>query len=469
MGASTARMWRGARWTGFFREGNLAALREIAMRRAAEHVDGDVRDYMRRHAIAGPWPASERVLALIGADGTESAVIRHAKRLADALHAPWHALHVERGASPLALVAPLELAAQLGAEVEVRAGPDLVSVVLDVAGRHHATHLVLGRARPRLWRRLSGRTLAQQLLSRAPDVALHVVPFAGAPARRRRREAPPWFAWAAAGLLVAAVTGGAALGGEAVPPRALGMVYLALVVLAGSLAGLGIALFTAALGFVAWDFFFLPPLYQLSIASLDDGVALLVFAMVAGLSGSLASRVRGAGAVRPGAHREPAPHHRVHPPAGQPDQRGRAGGRDRAAGGRHPGPRRGAAAGGRRPGAARRRAGAGPGRCGGLGGERGGELGRGALVRHARRAGRPGDRDAALGRLAVPAAAHGAGAAGRARPARGAGAAGGRADRADVVGPGGPGRGGAGTGAPWPTRPPGARRWTRRRGSAPRC
>ena len=72
---------------GFFREGNLGALREMALRRVAQRVDKDVTTYMRSRAIAGPWPASERVLALIGADASSENVVRHAARLADALRA----------------------------------------------------------------------------------------------------------------------------------------------------------------------------------------------------------------------------------------------------------------------------------------------------------------------------------------------------------------------------------------------
>ena len=278
---------------GFFREGNLAALREMALRRVAEHVDSDMRDYMRRNAISGPWPARERVLALIGPDASAGAVVRAAKRLADALHAPWIALHVERGASPLAMVPPMELAAQLGAEVDIRAGSDLVLVVQEAAARHNATQIVIGRARPALWRRLLGLTLAMQLLRRAPDMALHVVPIAGTAGRPPMPvPRPPWYSWAGAAAMVAAITGGAILAGSHAPAQALGMVYLAAVVLAASFAGLRVALFTAAMGFLCWDFFFLPPIYQFSIGSAHDIIALVVFALVAAVSGSLASKVR---------------------------------------------------------------------------------------------------------------------------------------------------------------------------------
>ncbi len=278
---------------GFFREGNLAALREMALRRAAEHVDGTMRDYMRRNAISGPWPASECILALIGAERNAGGVVRQAKRLADALHAPWIALHVERGATPASMAAPLEMAAQLGAAIDVRAGPDLVAIVLDAARRHNATQIVMGRVQPPLWGRVWGRTLASRLLRGAPDLALHVVPVAElGPRAAPRVERPRWAAWVAVTALVAAITAVAVLLRSHVPADAMGMVYVAAVVLAGSFAGLQVALFAAALGFFAWDFFFLPPLYQFSIGNVNDSVALAVFTLVAAVTGGLASRVR---------------------------------------------------------------------------------------------------------------------------------------------------------------------------------
>ncbi len=279
---------------GFFKEGNLAALREIALRRAAEHVDSGLRDYMRRHSISGPWPAGERVLALVGPDSAGVAVVRQAKRLADALHAPWIALHVEHLSAQTGVDArvPLNLAAQLGAEIEVRAGVDLVAVAIDLATARNVTQLVLGRARPALWRRITGRTLAYQFLRRAPDFALHVVPGSTGPIPRRRlRPAAPWWGWTAGIGMVAAITGvGELMNGAA--PEALGMVYLAAVVVAASVAGLRVSMLTAALGFLAWDFFFLPPVYSITISNAHDAIALAVFALVAGVSGSLASRVR---------------------------------------------------------------------------------------------------------------------------------------------------------------------------------
>ncbi len=194
--------------------------------------------------------------------------------------------------SPVALVAPLELATQLGAEVEVRAGPNLVAVVVDAARRHNATQLVMGRGEPVLWRRLLGRTLASRLLRQTPELALHVVPRSEVRVTPVPVERPAWMSQASASVSVAAVTGAGVLLDRVVPPGSMGLVYVAAVVLAGSIAGLQVALFTAVFGFLCWDFFFLPPLYQFTIGSLDDLVAAGVFALVAVITGGLASRVR---------------------------------------------------------------------------------------------------------------------------------------------------------------------------------
>ncbi len=280
---------------GFFKEGNLAALREIALRRTAAHVDDDVRDWMKRAGVAGPWPAGDRVLALVGPDKGSEGVVRSAKRLAEALHAPWTALHVERDNTMAAARAALALAAQLGADIQTRVGSDLVRTTVEFARSANVTHLVIGRAAPSLWRRLTGRILSVQMLRHAPDFVLHVIPLPGVAVPRRRAEPAGWVAWASAAALVVGVSGFGMAARDVVPGEAMGLAYLAAVVAGASLGGLRPALAVAAAGFLAWDFLFLPPLYTIALTSLHDLMALLLFAAVAVLSGSLSSRVRAEG------------------------------------------------------------------------------------------------------------------------------------------------------------------------------
>jgi two-component system sensor histidine kinase KdpD len=278
----------------FFREGNLAALREIGLRRAAQRVDQDVQDYMRRHAVAGPWPAGDRVLALVGRDAGADAVVRQAKRLSDALHAPWIALHFERTDSVETGVAALDMASQLGASVEIRATGDLVANVLEIARARNVTHLVIGRGRPGLLRRLTGRTLAGTLVRAGPEFTLHVTPEGTAQPRPYHTSDTPrgWLPWVLSPLPVVVVVAAGEIFSRLLEHEALGMLFLAAVVGAAAVWGLAIALYTATLGFLAWNFFFIPPVYKLTIASPRDVIAALVFASVAAATGWLASRLR---------------------------------------------------------------------------------------------------------------------------------------------------------------------------------
>jgi two-component system sensor histidine kinase KdpD len=280
---------------GFFREGNLAALREMALRRAAERVDADVTGYMRAQAISGPWPAGDRVLALIGPDPASEAVVRQARRLADALRAPWIALHVERaGSTGAAARVPMNLASQLGAEIEIASGSDLVGAVLELARKRNVTQIVVGRARLPLWRRLIRRSLSLSLLRRADEFALHIVPSPAMPepVRKRVRVPEKLSSWLGATLLVAAVVGVGEGLVRVVSQEALGMVFLAAVVAAATSWGLRIAIFAAVLSFMSWNFFFIPPIYRLTVDQPRDAVAIVLFLGVAISTGALASRVR---------------------------------------------------------------------------------------------------------------------------------------------------------------------------------
>ena len=279
---------------GFFREGNLSSLREMALRRAAVHVDGDVRSFLRRSGAGGAWPSAERVLALVGPDPGASAVVRHAKRLAEALHAPWTVLHVENKDSLTAARPALAVAAQLGAAIESKVGTDIVGTTLQVAQTTCATHVVLGRARAARWRRLSGRTLGAELMRRAPDLTIYMMPLdTRRRARPRLRHDVVWQGWIAAAALVGMITVIGRLLGRLMPVEAMGMVYLAAIVAGSSLWGMQLALAMAAASFLAWDFFFIPPLYTVTISSTRDVIGLVVFGVVAVLAGGMAGRVRG--------------------------------------------------------------------------------------------------------------------------------------------------------------------------------
>jgi two-component system sensor histidine kinase KdpD len=167
---------------GFFREGNLTALRELVLRRLANVVEDQLENYMRDHALDEAWPACAGVAVVADPSPGFGHVLRRAWRSATALGAPLVVVWVEPGgwgrASPeerAALEDNLRLAEDLGAEVVRRSG-DAVDEVLRLArDRNIETVFVLDRARPWHERWLKGAPLAERLIAGAPDADVHVV------------------------------------------------------------------------------------------------------------------------------------------------------------------------------------------------------------------------------------------------------------------------------------------------------
>ena len=190
----------------FFRKGNLIALREIALRRTAEHVEDDVRSYRVEQSIAPVWNTEGALLACVGPrEGAEQAV-RAAARLAGQLNVRWYAAYVETPALQRAsserrdrILAVLKLAADLGAETAVLAGSDVAAELVRAgpgaqlrdAGGGPAARQPLGLAAPSMTRRLA--TLAPGLniveIGQAESVR-RLVP-AGAGRVTTRRPGPP--------------------------------------------------------------------------------------------------------------------------------------------------------------------------------------------------------------------------------------------------------------------------------------
>ncbi len=280
---------------GFFREGNLGALREMALRRVAQRVDKDVTSYMRARAIAGPWPAGERVLALIGPDSTAENVVRNAARLADALRAPMVALYVERVGDDVRVQNALDLMVELGGTVETTSSAELLRAVLDYAAAQNITHIVIGRGAKRpWWWRFGRRTLGEVLTRKATAFTLHFVPVPAAPVTLPKSPRGP-FLWQPY-LIIAAILAAVTFAGwelrRFVPQEAMGLIFTAVIAGAASRYGRNLGLATAAAGFLLWNFFFLPPVYTFSVSDPRDVVALVVFLAVGIVTGSLAGRVR---------------------------------------------------------------------------------------------------------------------------------------------------------------------------------
>ena len=286
----------------FFKPQNLTALRELALRRAAERIDVDLVARMQAQAIEGPWAAGERILACIGPDAISPTVVRTAKRLADLMDAPWLAVTVERPGTNLDDAArcrlddAMKLAEALGAETQTLTGSDLPAELLRFSKFENVTQIVIGRSHGGFFSELLRRSLPHELVRRSQDIAIHLVTReAGArPAAPPRR---PHFSFEPLPFLYATLAIAAALAiGELLtmltPFPNLSMLFLVAVLLIALNFGIWPAIYASALSFAVYNFFFIEPLYTFTIAEPYELLALVIFLVVAIITSTLAGRVR---------------------------------------------------------------------------------------------------------------------------------------------------------------------------------
>jgi two-component system sensor histidine kinase KdpD len=318
----------------FFRKGNLIALREIALRRTAEHVEDDVRGWRVEQSGpqggAGPpaWNTSGAILACVGPHEGAAQTVRTAARLAAQLNVRWHAAYVETprlqrldAAQRDRILAVLKLAEELGAETAVLTGIDVAQELAVQAQRLNCATLVVGRAEPaqgwtRWW---PSPGLTRHLARHAP--AVDIVEVAPADSSRRlahgrpgalRGDTPfedadrprtrwPGYAWAA-GTSVAITLLAMPLVGLLELANIV-MLFLLGVVGVAMRFGRGPAAFAAMLNVAAFDFFFVSPRLSFAVSDVQYlvtfavmlGVGLLVGQLTAGLrfaAGISASRER---------------------------------------------------------------------------------------------------------------------------------------------------------------------------------
>jgi two-component system sensor histidine kinase KdpD len=289
----------------YFRPSNLTALRELSLRETAEHVDEQMQAFLRTHAVVGPWPVAERLMVAVSGGRLSERLVRAARRMAERHNASWLAVFVEMPRFHLRLEAErervakvLRLAEQLGAEAVTIPGQNVAEELVRYARERNVTEVILGRSQRVWWRALWAVSPVAQVIRRGGSIDVLVIcgeREAGTETQRRapRGGAPPRMELYALASLLVAVAGVVAAGLRAW--RALpnpDMVFLLAVLSTALAGGLGPSIFAAVLSLLAYDFFFVEPLYTFTVTKPQDVLSLLVFLCVAVLTSELTSRVR---------------------------------------------------------------------------------------------------------------------------------------------------------------------------------
>ncbi len=285
----------------FFKRGNLLALRELTLRRAAEHVDEEVRAYRTEHGVTESWATNERVLVCVGPSPSSDHLVRAACRIADRLHAKWIAAYVgsiERQADEQRLESHLRLAETLGAQVVRLEGLSVATALLEYARKNHVTRIVVGKPTHPRWRdRLRG-SLVDEVVRGSGDIDVQVIgdaAHAGRAAPTRDpllHEGSDLRPYAHATLLVTLTTGLAFAIRALVDLPDVEVLFILAVMIAATRLGRWPSVLTAALGVASYDFFFVPPFHTFTVA---DTRYVLTFGMMFGvgiLVSELTARLR---------------------------------------------------------------------------------------------------------------------------------------------------------------------------------
>ena len=287
----------------FFRKGNLTALREIALRRTADRVDDQMRDYMETRAIAGPWAAKERLLVCVSPGALSERLIRTARRLADELDAEWIAMYVEtpnqarmsqhqRGR----MERMLHLAEERGAKTLTVPNVAVAATIVQYARAHNITKIIAGKpVRPRVLEVLRG-SVVDQIIRQSGSIDVYVISgeVETSPIVETRDWQPhrPLRRYVLSLGLVAAAT---LLGfpiHALIDPTNLVMIYLVAVVVAAAFWGRGPSIFAAVFGVLALDFFFVPPAFTFAVSDTQYILTFTGFLIVGLVISALTVRVR---------------------------------------------------------------------------------------------------------------------------------------------------------------------------------
>ncbi len=313
----------------FFRKGNLIALRELALRRTADHVDDTVQAYRHDRDIDAVWRTREAVVACVGATYDAVHVVRNAHRLAQQLECDLHVVTIEGlRVQPVSegeharVQAALVLAENLGARTETLAGGDMVDAVVRYVRRHNITKAVVGRGRARgrrmlrqswsavlsavlapgwLWHRHS---FADHLAVACPEIdvirlgapPLPTPPIPGRDPRRlrpappSRRAAVPRYLWALVYCGVATLASAAL--GEVLHQTNIVMLFLLAVVVVALRHGRGPAALASLVSVGLFDFIFVEPRGSFSVSDVQYGVTFGVLLGVGLVIGQLTAGLR---------------------------------------------------------------------------------------------------------------------------------------------------------------------------------
>jgi two-component system sensor histidine kinase KdpD len=296
----------------YFRAGNLAALRELALLWVADRVDDSLQDYRERHGITRPWETRERiVVALAGAPDTDH-LIRRAARMAQRSKGDLIGVHVVSDSGLTSantalsdvVAAQRRLLEELGGEYRHVTSNDVAAALVNLARAENATQIVLGATGRSRWQELFGGSVINRVVRLSGPIDVHVISRPPEPDGHSERRLPAMrqvltplsphrqlWGWVLAVVGLPLTTLVFVNTRDQVGLPTVLLLYLVLAMVVALVGGVLPALAAVVVGFLLANWFFTPPFYVLTITDPENVLALIVYVFAAGTVAVLVDRV----------------------------------------------------------------------------------------------------------------------------------------------------------------------------------
>ena len=287
----------------FFKEGNLLALREIALRKAAEKIDEQVLDYRQKKDISEVWQTSEKILVGISANKFARKLVRAGARIAASKHAELVVVSVETAAfqflsdeSRRLLEDAVMLANKLGATIERRVGEDVVQELLAVAVFHNVSTIVVGKPIRKSLHSLFRSSVADQIIERSGTIEVHLISgsieeSAQPPLINSQENSRPW-TYSITVAITLLTTCLCYLLTPVLHPTNIAMVYVLASVVTALMFGRRESSVSALANVLAFDFFFVEPRLSFTVQDIQYLVTFVVMLVTSLIMSTLTLRIR---------------------------------------------------------------------------------------------------------------------------------------------------------------------------------
>ncbi len=288
----------------FFRKGNITALREMALRIVADRVDKQLHEYMQLKRIKGPWKSGLHLLVGVSHTQQSAKLLRWAKNLSYTMGADLQAIYVETAhktdtKESEQLNKNINLARQLGIKLRIVTNNDMVKAIVDFAQKENITHIIIGKPRVRnLLTLLRLGNFVNRLIRYSGNIDVYILGSdVQAKDRYKKKVSLPSFTsnvrqYLTASLIIFLTACICFLIKAIIGYQVVSFALLFVVSILAFFFGTGPILMSATLSALIWDFFFIPPPYTLHVDKPVDMLMLIMFFIIALLSGVLTSRIK---------------------------------------------------------------------------------------------------------------------------------------------------------------------------------